>query len=239
MQMTTCFQRPGSVRLIARLLAFDIRQRARRAARRLGHRRPRRLAVEELRGPDSALARRAELLVRELSPPYLHHHCLRTHAFAVAIAAHTDLRPDPELLYLACLLHDLGFTEPHLGGDDPFELRGARAAYDWCRQQGLAEGRAELVHEAIALHTSLSAARREPEIALVHFGAGVDVLGFRVEDVAPETVEKIVAEWPRLDFKRALVGDIEKEVAKNTDSPVVGQWKLGFGKRVAAAPFAE
>lgn len=238
MELTTCLSRKPTALLIGKVLSLQVKSSLRRAARALGSRRPRPVAPEGLRGPDSALARKAETLVRELSPPYLLHHCFRTYAFAKAIAAHGGLKPDPELLYLACMLHDLGLTR-HYQGDLPFELRGAQAARAWCLEHELPARRADLIHEAIALHTSFEAARREPEIALVHIGAGTDVIGYHFEDIAPETVRWIVAQWPRLSFKRELSSELSRELGSGIESPLAQQWRLGFGKMIAQAPFSE
>ncbi len=147
-------------------------------------------------------------------------------------------RPDRELLYIAAQLHDLGLTA-QFDGEGPFELRGADAAYAWCREHDVPESKAELIHEAICLHTSLVAARREPEIALVHFGAGADVIGYHLEDIHPRTVEAILELWPRDGFKREVHALLGEQARKNPDSPAGAQWRLGFGKRILAAPFAQ
>jgi hypothetical protein len=67
--------------------------------------------------PDSALAREAERRVRELSSPALYGHCARTWAFAELFSQRDRVKHDGELLYLACMLHDLGLTEKHWGHD--------------------------------------------------------------------------------------------------------------------------
>src|SRR6476660_600021 len=67
--------------------------------------------------PDTALAKEAEERVRKLSKPTLYGHCLRTWAFAALFARRDRVDHDEELLYLACVLHDLGLTEAHDGRD--------------------------------------------------------------------------------------------------------------------------
>lgn len=63
----------------------------------------------------------------------------------------------------------------------------------------------EIVWDAIALHTSLGiASRKQPEIALVHLGASADVLGVRIADIPPETVEQVIDMYPRLGFNAAM-----------------------------------
>src|ERR1700722_20755206 len=61
--------------------------------------------------PDSPLAREAEERVRELSGPALYGHCARTWAFAELFSQRDRVKHDAELLYLACMLHDLALPE--------------------------------------------------------------------------------------------------------------------------------
>jgi hypothetical protein len=136
------------------------------------------------------------------------------------------------------MLHDLGLTEAHQG-ERPFELRGADAAHSFCVAQCLAPERCERVHEAIALHTSLQAARAEPEVALLHLGAGMDVVGYRSEDLRRDTVDAVVATRPRLQFKQRFCELLAVEARATPDSPLGVQWRLGFSRRVQKAPFSE
>ncbi len=237
MALTEHLHCPSAMALLPRVLGLELAARGRRLARSVGMGRPVPLPLERFAPPDSALATHAVALLRELSAPYLENHCHRTHAFAVALASHHGRRFDAELLYLACLLHDLGLAPAH-HGDGAFELRGARAAHAFCIEHGLSPAKAEVVHEAIALHTSLASANREPEIAYVHLGAGVDVIGYRVEDIARATIDRIVEQWPRHSLKEEIFRDLERE-SVNSGSPLTQQLKLGLGGRIRAAPFSE
>lgn len=237
MELTQRLCCPSMPSLLMRIPGLELSRAGRRLRRRMGWLRPPALPVERFAAPDSALARQAAALVHELSAPFLEHHCHRTWAFGVALAIQHGRSFDAELLYLASLLHDLGLTDAHQG-DAPFELRGARAARAWCLEHGVPQARAGLVHEAIALHTSLIAATREPEIAYVHLGAGADVFGYHIEEVSRATADGIVEAWPRVGFKESLIENIRKE-ADNPGSPLAMQWTLGFAARIRAAPFAE
>lgn len=98
--------------------------------------------------PDSALAHEAEECVRELSSPALYGHCARTWAFAAPFSQRDRVKHDGELLYLACMLHDLGLTEKHWGHDTHarcFAVEGARAAHTLVQASGVSEERARKV----------------------------------------------------------------------------------------------
>lgn len=123
--------------------------------------------------PDSGLVARACELAHEPYDAHLLGHGARTWAFAMALAAHLGLKPAPEALHVARALDDLGLTN-RFAGDGPFELRGAHAAHAVCLPD---HARADVVHEAIALHTSMSAALGPAEVPLVQTGSGRDLVG--------------------------------------------------------------
>lgn len=174
--------------------------------------------VSGIRIPDSELARKATLLVKELSSEALYHHVLRTYVFGALIAQRQDLKFDEELFYLAAVLHDLGLTE-RFSSVTRFEVAGADAADAFLAEQGVPEHRREVIWDAIALHTSVGIAnRKRPEIALVHFGAGMDVIGLGLDDLPAEIVEQTIAALPRLDFKKVLSEALLGLIARHPQS---------------------
>ena len=75
--------------------------------------------------PDSKIARQATDLARTVSPPYLFNHCVRTFLWGSLAGRAMGKNFDEEMLYLACILHDLGLTDRYRG-DSPFEIQGAK-----------------------------------------------------------------------------------------------------------------
>lgn len=154
--------------------------------------------------PDSEICKKATQLVAEVSPRFLCNHCIRTFLFGDLLGKRDGLRCDRELLYLGAVMHDLGLTE-RFDSEQRFEVDGADAARAFVLEHGLSDEKAEIVWDAIALHTSSGiASRKQPEIALVHLGAGADVLGMRISDLGPETVEQVIETYPRLGFNSAM-----------------------------------
>ncbi|MBX6330250.1 MAG: HD domain-containing protein [Gemmatimonadaceae bacterium] len=160
--------------------------------------------VAGIRLVDSRVARAAVELAREVSPPYLFNHALRTYLFGALIGKAHGKRVDAELLYLACVLHDLGLTD-RFAGDRPFEIEGAVAAERFLREQGLSEARASIVWDGIAMHPLALAEFKQPEIALVAAGAGADVVGAGLSAVSDADRAAVVRAFPRLGFKHAFV----------------------------------
>lgn len=149
--------------------------------------------------PDSKIAREVTDLAREACPPFLFNHCVRTFWFAELLAAN-GLRFDRELVYIAAMLHDIGVLEPYDQGRR-FEVDGAQAAHEFLVGHAYPSEKAEVVWDAIALHTTRGiSAYKEPEVALVQVGAAADAIGLRVTDLDPGLIRELIEAFPRLDF---------------------------------------
>ena len=182
--------------------------------------------------PDSQLAREAEERVRELSSPALYCHCLRTWAFATLFAQRDGVEHDEELLYLACLLHDLGLTEGHWGAEAQakcFAVEGARAAHGFLHDHGASEEGARRVAEAISLHLNVTVpARLGAEAHLLSKGVSLDVVGRRLHQISAPTVGSIGEHWPRGGFAEELVGSTTRQAEMRPGSRSALLHGLGF-----------
>jgi hypothetical protein len=179
--------------------------------------------------PDSELAKKATQLVTEVSPKFLYNHCVRTYLFGEIIGRRDGLKFDRELLYLSAVMHDLGLTE-RFDSEQRFEVDGADAAQVFLLEHGLPPEKAEIVWDAIALHTSVGiASRKQPEIALVHLGAGADVIGMRLQDISPETVERIIDAYPRLGFGKAFMELLISQVKRKPQTAAF-TWLTDVGR---------
>jgi hypothetical protein len=171
---------------------------------------PRVLAGIEL--PSTPLAAAAEELGRRAYPESLYNHALRTYVFGAVLLRARAVAFDPELAFVAAMLHDIGLVAPYVSATEPFEVDGADAAVAFLEGQGVAGARAQLVWNAVALHTNAPIARRQAgEIALVNAGAGVEAAGIGYELLPPEVVDEVVAALPRLSFKEFAVRDMIKQ----------------------------
>lgn len=190
--------------------------------------------------PDSGVARLAEERVREVSSPVMHAHCLRTWCFAALIAQRDGLQHDEELLYLACVLHDLGLTEAHDRRDATaacFAVEGARAAHDLLCHHGLAEDRARTVASAISLHLNIRVPTRlGAEAHLLSAGAAFDVVGRGVRKLPSATTAEVVARWPRRDCAAELATMTGAQANVRPDSRAALLHRLGFAQLIAANP---
>ena len=165
--------------------------------------------------PNSDIARAARDFVFDVSPEFVANHCVRSYLFARELAAVRALDYDDELVFLSCILHDLGATD-HANGDQRFEVDGADAAARFLRDRAVPEDRVTTVWQAIALHTSVGIAHRFGAVhAVTHLGIGADVVGLD-KDALPTGFADLVHEsWPRHDLGYALADVIARQVEGN------------------------
>ncbi|GHO79723.1 HD domain-containing protein [Ktedonobacter sp. SOSP1-85] len=156
--------------------------------------------------PDSSLANEAAELLREHGTPLLWNHSHRVYLFGALQGHQTGMHYDPELLYISALFHDLGLTEKYRSQDKRFEVDGANAARDFLTSHGIPHASIQLVWDAIAFHTTIGIAQyKEPVVALVNAGVGLDVIGEGYEDLAEEVRGQVVAAFPRDGFKHKIL----------------------------------
>ena len=158
-----------------------------------------------MRHPDTPICLTALELARRHSPPFLFNHVMRSYAFGQAAGLGGAVPYDEEMLFLGSVLHDLGLVDGFIR-HQRFEIDGADAACDFLSKQGYSDRKVAVIWDAIALHTTLGVPqRKQPEIALLQLGAGIDVGAIPRSLVTQETLEIILAEHPRLGFKKAFL----------------------------------
>lgn len=160
---------------------------------------------------DSAVCVAAADLLDRSSPPVLVRHCYRTHALGAALLA--GRRLDPEILFVAAALHDLGLAPDYATAEVAgFELVGAAAAEQLMSAHGADGRRARLAGEAVELHLELSSAQDpRPEVAAVHLGAALDVLGLSQEQLPAGVLDAVLERWPRAGFPTWLAQAMQAE----------------------------
>ena len=171
-------------------------------------------AVADVRLVDSKIAKEATELSRKVSPPYLFNHAVRTFVFGSLVGRARRQSFDEELLFLACILHDLGLTD-RFEGDLPFEIQGAESAKHFLEERAYAKEKSGVVWDGIAMHASIIGHYKQPEIALVGEGAGADVVGPDFSEVKKDDVAAVVRAFPRLRFKDAFLKTCADVVRKH------------------------
>jgi HD superfamily phosphodiesterase len=115
---------------------------------------------------DTPLVRDAIDVSRSSLEPYLFNHVMRSWLFGVLLSERAKPAPDPELLAVSAVLHDLGLADRYTA-EDRFEVDGANAARAFLKGRGISTQQMQVVWDAIALHTTPSIApHKEPEVAM-------------------------------------------------------------------------
>ena len=154
--------------------------------------------LEDIKIPDSKLARKITGFVWETESPLLFHHSSRVYYFGALAGKRRELRFDPELLYAGAMFHDVGLVPAHSSATERFEVDGANAARDFLRSRGLSPQDIDLVWTAIALHTTPGVPQHmHPVVALVTAGVEMDVLGLTYGEYSQTEREAVVRAHPR------------------------------------------
>ncbi|MEV7132546.1 HD domain-containing protein [Arthrobacter sp. NPDC093128] len=186
--------------------------------------------------PDSALAREATELVREVALPLLFDHSRRVFVFGSLRGREQGLDFDPELLYVGAMFHDLGLTEKYRRTDQRFEIDGADEARRFLHSHGITGEAADRVWTGIALHTTPEIPlHMAPEIALVTRGVELDVLGIGYDAISDEQRAAVVAAHPRPNFKDRIleaftegIKDRPETTFGNVKADVLAHYVPGF-----------
>lgn len=200
---------------------------------------------------DTQLVRDAMDLARSSSEPYLFNHVMRSWLFGILLSEDVKPAPDPELLGVSAVLHDLGLTERYMA-EERFEVDGANAARAFMKERGISTQQTQVVWDAIALHTTRSIAlHKEPEVVVTHSGIAVDAIGVGLERIPLDKQRAILVEFPRLalknQFRSSLCNIVRRKPATSFDNIlrdfgtryVEGFTPPNFADFVANSPFSE
>lgn len=205
----------------------------------LGSRRAR-FDSASLRLPASPASREAERLCAQV--PAVVNHSFRTYLWAALLGLRDGLSYDVEMLYVASLLHDIGFAElQHAPDGRPccFAVPAVRTAVEVGSAAGWDEHRCEVAAEAISLPANLYVGRRYgPEAYLLYAGARLDQTGFRYGDQHPEDLRAVLARYPREGWKRACCQMMSQQACGVPGSRATFYTRFLAGNRfIIRAPF--
>jgi hypothetical protein len=197
---------------------------------RLGARNPHAvsLGLDEIPIPDSKIAQEALEQCREASPQRLVNHCHRTYAWAMLLSHRDQLVPDPELLYVASMLHDLALTETYRDANPMicFGARGGVTAAEWAQHRGWPDHRCATLADVISLHlNSYVDPKHGAEAQLLQAGAAVDVIGLRLWELSRETVCDVLTRYPMGDMIDGLA-EFQFEARPHTRAQLLTRWLM-------------
>jgi hypothetical protein len=155
--------------------------------------------------PDSQLTREATGLLREFSTPLLFNHSHRAFFWANEMGRQTGQKFDGELLFVCAAFHDLGLLNKFSSATDRFEVDSANAVRQFLEHHDIPDARIQVAWDAISLHTTPGIAAYKPlEQELLYNGVALDVLGVGYKTFPEDVRKKVVAAYPRADFKQGI-----------------------------------
>ncbi|EMD95415.1 hypothetical protein COCC4DRAFT_29177 [Bipolaris maydis ATCC 48331] len=168
---------------------------------------------------DTPISKAAYTHAASILHPSILNHSIRVFKYADEIAKHTSSKyfTDPhqrDLLFTACLLHDIGTTQEY-NGPQRFEVEGADAAVKHLSHFGVSKEDAHCVWTAIACHTSPGIAERIGELSrIVRIAVITDFRRIVTEWSMLEAMrERLEAQHERVGIEKVL-GDAVVEQAK-------------------------
>lgn len=157
--------------------------------------------------PDSKVVQDVQELIRDCESDLLFHHSSRVYHWGAFAAQRKNIKVDHELLYIACMFHDLGLTQQYCSCDHRFEVDGANAAADFMKSRNFSELDIDKVWTAIALHTTPGIPEfMAGEIAMVTAGVEMDVLGMKFDQYSQQELDRVIQQHPReVGFKEKII----------------------------------
>jgi hypothetical protein len=145
-------------------------------------------------------------------PRYLLSHSVRSYCWGTAIAAWEGWTVDPQVLWSAALIHDVGLTRlPR--NTMCFEVEGAEIARRFLERQGMPAASADRAAIAIILHMQPGVTLRDGvEAVVLDRATAVDVRGVDAE-IIDRVRGTVVRKYPRGAFDRHFLRAIQREAA--------------------------
>jgi hypothetical protein len=205
------------------------------------------LPEDPFRFPSTELANHARELLERHATPLIQNHSLRSYLFAQAVAEKGGLRAgadyDGELVFLICVLHDIGLTD-EANGDQRFEVDGADYAARFLEEHRASDEWVDAVWDGIAMHATptfrespVFSQRRRPEINIACTGVGADILGSPGQ-FPPGYADRVHAAYPRHGGARAITDVIVAQAvgkpSKATPMTFAGEI---VHQRIPSAPY--
>jgi hypothetical protein len=172
-------------------------------------------------------------------PAYLLNHSVRAYAWGAAIAAGEGWSYDPQILWTASLMHDLGLTRiPR--NTMCFEVEGAELARRFLDRHGMPAEAADRVAIAIILHMRPAVTLDDGvEAVLLDRSTGLDVRGEGF-DLVDSVRPAVMAAYPRGSFDSRFLTAIAREATMRPScqsSRLLNQ--VGLADWMARSPWAQ
>ncbi|KAF2866016.1 hypothetical protein BDV95DRAFT_506032 [Massariosphaeria phaeospora] len=180
---------------------------------------PANYTVAEIKVPDSEVVKQAVRYAKDHLPEQVFNHSMRVYYYAGAAIAEKHLPsfiPSLETYFLTCLFHDIGTTQENLHATLlSFEFYGGYLALNQLQAYGAPREQAESVTEAVIRHQDLGDIGSITSVGqLIQLSTlfGVDNAGNNPTLISRQTIESVVAAYPRGHWSSCFSHTIDKEL---------------------------
>ncbi|SRR5258706_16456485 len=192
--------------------------------------------VKELAGvtaPDTSAARAAFGVCADYAEDWLVRHSERAYFLGAAYAASAMIEYDPELLYVAAMLHDIPLTAPFDSHELPFEDAGGHVARGVAAGAGWTAQRRDRVAEVIVLHMRDDvAATQDPESHLLQVSTTADVSGRGLDLFTQDFLGRLLEALPRTGFASGFLAVAHGQASRKPASSAGGLMRTGWAERI-------
>jgi cyanamide hydratase family protein with HD domain len=196
-----------------------------------------RTTLNELVVPDTAASAAAQEVASAYLSPALLNHSLRAYVWAAVRGTARGIPFDPELLYVAAMLHDLGLVAAFDSHTLAFEEAGGHVASVFAAGAGWTAQRRERLSEVIIRHMWLEVDEStDPEGHLLAHSTATDVVGASLDDFDRDFRREVLARYPRLDFTADFLACFQAQAARKPASSAAGAVRSGLDTLMAANP---
>jgi hypothetical protein len=169
--------------------------------------------------PDSYAAKQAATQAQDVEAPEIFRHSARSFVFAEMISQVRSMKHDPEILYIAAMLHDIGLSKEFATPHARFEIDGADRTKQVLTAAGHSTVDAQIGWDAVALHSIFSIARfKEPEVFLLSAGVLTDVGGAFLAFLDKAAVAQVLKALPRKGFNAAFLAALTDYARRKPDT---------------------
>jgi cyanamide hydratase family protein with HD domain len=193
--------------------------------------------VDEIGVPDTAVSEAARDVASTYLSPGLFNHSQRVYLWAAARGTARSIPFDPELLYVAAMLHDIGLVTAFDSHTIAFEEASGHVASVFAAGAGWTTHRRQRLSEVIIHHMQLEVeASTDPEGHLLSNSAATDVIGTNLDDFDTDFRSEVLAHYPRLDFSADFLARVQEQAARKPGSAAAGMMRIGAEKLIAENP---
>ncbi len=177
------------------------------------------MKLSEISAPDTAAARAALEIATAYHTPSLLNHVQRSWLWAVGFAQVRRLAPDPELLYVAAILHDLGIVREFDNHTLAYEDAAGHVAIALTAGAGWAAERRARAHDVIVRHNWPEVDPAfDVEGHLLEIATALDISGARPDELPLSFRRDVLGRFPRLELAVEFTSCVTDQAARKPDT---------------------